>query len=137
VHLARGSGLDTVWVRGHSRRVQRNAHDGNITCDDGTISLRAAKADIAYVDDVDRLGLARQALDVRLATYRYQTDEADARRRLGFIIDDQPESSPAVQGDGAHVDLYGYASMLLATIQQQQKTIEQLDRRLRRLEPPA
>lgn len=104
-----------------------------ITCDNGGISRRDAKTDIAYVDPSTRTALARDALDVRLATYRYRADPT-GRRHLGFIIDDQPDDSPAVQEDRTHVDLYGYASMLLAAVQEQQRTIERLEARVGRLE---
>jgi hypothetical protein len=107
---------------------------GNITCDDGTISRRDAKTDIAYLGDAQRRILALRMLDVQLATYRYKTDPPEQRRRLGFIIDDLPEGSHAVESARTHVDLYGYASMLLATIQEQQKAIERLESRLQRLE---
>lgn len=105
-----------------------------VTCFNGTISRRAFKDDVVYVDDAEREALARQALDIPLARYRYKTEPPDARRRLGFIIDDQPDPSPAVQADRTHVDEYGYASMLLATVQQQAKELAELRRRVETLE---
>ena len=95
-------------------------------CFSGAISKRAFKAEISYVDDAERADLARQALQIPLATYRY--------RHLGFIIDDQPATSPAVQQDRTHVDEYGYTSMLLATVQEQQRQIDALQKRLDTLE---
>jgi len=49
---------------------------------------------------------------------------------LGFIIDDMPAGSPAVDGDGTHVDLYGYSTMLLATVKEQQKQIDALQKQV-------
>jgi hypothetical protein len=108
--------------------------DPGLLCVTPTDSLRSLKTDIAYVDDDQRAALARQALEIPLARYRYKTEPLGARRRLGFIIDDQPDPSPAVLADRRHVDLYGYTSMLLATVQQQSKEIAELRRRVERLE---
>lgn len=105
-----------------------------LACDDGAISLRAAKDGIRYVDAAEHATLARELLAVRLARYRYKHEPAAARRRLGFLIDDQPAECPAVDSDGAHVDLYGYASMLVATVQHQAKRIRRLERRIEAIE---
>jgi hypothetical protein len=107
---------------------------GPVVCFNGTISRRAFKDDVAYVTDEEREALARQALDIPLARYRYKNEPTDARRRLGFLIDDQPDPSPAVDGDRTHVDEYGYTSMLLATVQQQAREIDELRRRVETLE---
>ena len=106
----------------------------SMRCSDGTVSRRAFKDDIAYVSDEERPDLAHQALEIPLARYRYKTEPADARRRLGFLIDDQPDPSPAVASDRTHVDEYGYTSMLLATVQQQAKEIDALRLRVDALE---
>ncbi|HEX3344251.1 MAG TPA: hypothetical protein VHS09_06745 [Polyangiaceae bacterium] len=108
--------------------------DDPVGCNTGTVSRRAFKDDVTYVNDEEREALARQALEVRLARYRYKGESPDARRRLGFLIDDQPDPSPAVDTDRTHVDEYGYASMLLATVQEQSKELEALRRRLEALE---
>lgn len=100
--------------------------DGSLLCSNGTISKRAFKADIEYVSSEERADLARETLAIPLATYRYKTECQDDKRHLGFIIDDQPVTSPAVAGDQTHVDQYGYTSMLLATVQEQQKQIDAL-----------
>jgi hypothetical protein len=105
-----------------------------LVCETPTESRRSAKADIAYVDDREIEALAEAALEMRLARYRYKNEPEDARRRLGFLIDDQPDPSPAVLEDRAHVDMYGYASMLLATVQHQEKEIRSLEERLASLE---
>jgi hypothetical protein len=98
---------------------------GGITCL-GPVSRREYKTDIDYVSDDERACLAEQALTTHLAEYRYKSEPETAKRHLGFIIDDQPPGSPAVEHDQTHVDLYGYTSMLLATVQEQQKQIDAL-----------
>jgi hypothetical protein len=108
-----------------------------VVCDTGTVSRRAAKDDVVYVDGEQRAALAREALAIPLARYRYKNEPNDARRRLGFIIDDQPDPSPAVLADRTHVDEYGYTSMLLATVQQQSQEIAELRRRIDKLESTA
>ena len=107
-----------------------------VVCSNGTISQRAFKDDVVYLTDRERQELARQALQIPLARYRYRQEPASARRRLGFLIDDQPNPSPAVMEDRLHVDEYGYTSLLLVTLQQQAKEIAELRRRLERLEHP-
>jgi hypothetical protein len=109
---------------------------GTLMCNNGTVSRRSYKDDIHYIDDSERADLARQALAIPLARYRYKAEPAQAKPHLGFIIDDQPASCPAVHGDQTTVDEYGYASMLLATVQQQQAEIAELKRRLEQLERP-
>lgn len=103
-------------------------------CENGTISQRAAKVDVTYLTADEQRALAREALSISLARYRYRGEPPGARRRLGFLIDDQPNPSPAVQADRAHVDEYGYTSLLLVTIQEQQKEIAELRRRIELLE---
>lgn len=105
-------------------------------CTGGTISRREFKTDISYVDDAEQAALASQALETRLTEYRYKSEPEGAQRHLGFIIDDMPDPSPAVQGDRTHVDLYGYTSMLLATVQQQQKQIDDLKKQVDALKKP-
>ena len=89
------------------------------------VSLRAFKKDIHYLDGSERDALATQLLGTKLARYRYKDAVEGSPERLGFLIDDQP-GSPAVRPDGGHVDLYGYTSMAVATIQRQQAEIETL-----------
>jgi hypothetical protein len=103
-------------------------------CFSGAISRREFKDDVAYVGADERKALAREALDIPLATYRYKSEAAGQKKHLGFIIDDQPTASHAVQQDRTHVDEYGYASMLLATVQEQQKQIDALEKKLDALE---
>jgi hypothetical protein len=113
-----------------------SASPTDIECD-GPISVRAAKVDVRYMTDDERDALAAQTLSVPLATYRYRVEAPTHAPHLGFVIDDQPTDSFAVAADRTHVDLYGYASMLLATIQHQQMTIDELRERVARLEARA
>lgn len=99
-------------------------------CSGGPISRREFKTDIAYVSDDERASLAAQALATHLAEYRYKAEPEGHKRHLGFIIDDLPAASPAVQADRTHVDEYGYTSMLLATVQEQQKQIDELKKQV-------
>ena len=99
---------------------------GGIYCSGGPVSKGAFKTDVDYVDDEERASLADQVLSTHLAEYRYKTEPETAKRHLGFIIDDMPAGSPAVEADGTHVDLYGYTTMLLATVQEQQREIAEL-----------
>lgn len=105
-----------------------------LICVGGPVSRRAFKKDIGYVSHAQRDELADEALSIPLATYRYKVEADDHKKHLGFIIDDQPENSPAVQSDRTHVDEYGYTSMLLATVQKQQEEIDALNKRLAALE---
>jgi hypothetical protein len=107
--------------------------DGSLLCNNGAVSKRAFKTDIEYVSNEEREDLARETLSIPLATYRDKTERESDKRHLGFIIDDQPETSPAVAGDQTHVDQYGYTSMLLATVQEQQKQIDALKKDVERL----
>jgi hypothetical protein len=95
-----------------------------VTC---PISRRAYKRDIRYLNDADLDALRGEVLAVKLARYRYATDAASDPERLGFMIDDAPHT-PAVAPDAAHVDLYGYTSMVVAALQAQAKEIEALQR---------
>jgi len=89
------------------------------------ISSRRAKRSIEYVGEGELDRLAHAALTTRLATYEYVAGPHAGPRRLGFIIEDQP-TSLAVAADGAHVDLYGYTSLLYAAVQSQERRIAQL-----------
>jgi hypothetical protein len=93
------------------------------------VSSRRAKKEIRYLSPDDVRALAAETLRLRLATYEYRAAPLAGRRHLGFVIEDSPKA-PAVDRDGDMVDLYGYASMLLATTQAQQRQIEQLQKQV-------
>lgn len=92
------------------------------------ISSRAAKRDIRYLSPAESAEVARAALGTRLATYEYTDPALRGPRRLGFIYEDAATHPYARTPDISGVDLYGYTSMLLATVQQQQRQIEALQR---------
>jgi hypothetical protein len=94
------------------------------------ISSRRFKSDVHYVDDAELEMLRDEALHIRLATYNYKPQFGDPdARHLGFIIEDDPQS-PAVDHGRDRVDLYGYVSMVVATMQLQQREIADLRRQL-------
>ena len=120
-----------------------NSAGGNVVCRGGVwqrgsfsmcpISTRRAKRDIVYLTDAEVDALAAQLRGTRLATWEYTIPAMAGRRRLGFILEDQPGSF-AVDPEHSQVDLYGYASLLAATVQSQDRELRALTRRLEQLE---
>jgi hypothetical protein len=96
------------------------------------VSTRGAKKDILYLGPADRQHIADDLARFKLATYEYRDPALSGKRHLGFIIEDVP-GSPAVDRDGNMVDLYGYASMLVAAVQAQGEEISKLKAELVRL----
>lgn len=96
------------------------------------ISTRRAKHDIAYLSPAEVDALAHEATQMPLATYEYNDPALAGRRRLGFIIEDAPMSY-AVDPERSQVDLYGYTSVLLATLQSQARRIDALEAQVRTL----
>jgi hypothetical protein len=99
------------------------------------ISSAKFKSDIRYLEAPDLERLRDETLKFRLANYRYRpkfTTDPDAEH-LGFIIEDNPRS-PAVEVGRDRVDLYGYVSMVVATLQVQQREIQSLRQQLRTLQ---
>lgn len=120
-----------------------NSPDGAVVCRGGVwqrggfsmcpISTRRAKRDIAYLTPAEVDALAAQVRATRLATYEYTAPAMAGRRRLGFILEDQPESF-AADPERSQVDLYGFASLLAATAQSQDRELRALRRRVEVLE---
>ena len=95
------------------------------------VSSRKYKDGIEYVDGDGLRELHDETLKMRLATYRYKAQYDDpSKKHLGFIIEDTPPESPAVQWSRERVDIYGYLSMVVATMQVQEKEIAELRRAL-------
>jgi len=92
------------------------------------VSTRRAKREIRYLTASRRARIARQALGLRLATYKYRGRPA-GRTHLGFILEDAP-SSFASDMRSKQVDLYAFTSMVLALAKQQQQQIADLRRQL-------
>jgi hypothetical protein len=106
-----------------------NDCDGAVDGDDSdcwSVSRAKYKEHIHYIDAAERVRLAEKLLAVPLATYRYK---GDSRTNLGFIIEDI-EPSVAVFAERDSVDLYGYTSMTVATLQTQAAQIEALQAEL-------
>lgn len=103
------------------------------TCIDGgggcPVSERKHKKDITYLSQADRERLSDELLRFPLATYRYKSDGESDRAHLGFIIDDVAPS-PAVLPSGERVDMYGYQTMAVATLQVQARELAALRREL-------
>jgi hypothetical protein len=93
------------------------------------VSRARYKTGIDYVSDGQLQGLHDELMSMRLANWRYKSEPASARSRLGFIIDDNPESA-SVDSGGDRVNLYGYTSMAVAATQVQNKRIEALEKEL-------
>lgn len=93
------------------------------------ISRRDAKRDVRYLTPEDLEALARQLRALRLASYRYRDAGPSSPLRLGFVIDDGPPPA-CLDAAGERVDLYGYASLAVATLQAQARQIEALEREL-------
>ncbi len=91
------------------------------------VSQRKMKKDITYLSEQDKQRLSDELMSFPLATYRYKTESAADREHLGFIIDDVAPS-PAVLPSGERVDLYGYSTMTVATLQVQARQIAELRR---------
>jgi len=94
------------------------------------ISRQRTKADIHYLDEAELTRYREELLAMRLATWKYKHDPS--KQRLGFIIDDN-EQSAAVDQLRDMVDLYGYTSMAVATLQLQARELEALRRELAEL----
>ena len=91
------------------------------------VSQRKHKKDITYLSETDRQRLSNELLGFPLATYRYKSESETDREHLGFIIDDVAPS-PAVQPSGERVDMYGYQTMAVATLQIQARELAALRR---------
>lgn len=97
------------------------------------ISTKKYKEDISYVDSAALQRLHDETIQMRLATYRYTgpfIDPSDPNaKHLGFIVEDQPQSLSVDRGHD-RVDLYGYMSMAVATMQVQEKELARLQREI-------
>ena len=92
------------------------------------ISQRSRKTDIRYLDPVERARLAEQVTGLRLAHWRYLDAADGAGERVGFIIEDRPADAAGVR-DG-RVDLYGYTTMAMAALQEQERRLNEQQRQL-------
>jgi hypothetical protein len=104
----------------------------SFVCESGTwhskqnqcpVSTARLKKQIHYLSDAELRQLSEETQSLRLTTYRYV--EGDPAQHLGFIIEDAPQSAAVVPGRD-RVDLYGYTSMTVATLQVQQRELAEL-----------
>jgi hypothetical protein len=108
-------------------------HDPKLGLGGCPISSRNAKDHVEYVDSAQLQKLHDETMRIRLATYNYKERYSDpSPKHLGFIIEDDPRS-PAVNASRERVDLYGYLSMVVATMQVEEKEIANLRRELSRV----
>jgi hypothetical protein len=104
-----------------------------LVCDDHDPTLggcpkssRKFKNGIQYLDDAERQSLHDETLGIKLATYKYKGEYDDPNpTHLGFIIEDNPQSLSVERGFD-RVDLYGYVSMVVASMQVQETEIAAL-----------
>jgi hypothetical protein len=92
------------------------------------ISRATYKKDVHYLTSLERSTYAAELLDLKLTTYRY-IDDPEGKPHLGFIIEDV-EPSVLAESTRNRVDLYGYASMTVAAVQEQAKRIDDLNQEL-------
>jgi hypothetical protein len=124
--MGQGCGTPSANVNCGATEVCDN-HDPTNTKFGCPISSREFKNEIEYVGDNGLQQLHDETLAIRLATYRYKSQYADPNpKHLGFIIEDHPPQSPAVDWSHDRVDMYGYLSMVVATMQVQEKEIQDL-----------
>jgi hypothetical protein len=96
-------------------------------------SRREFKENISYVAGADKDRLVRDLLGVKLARYDYKPETGlPAGPQLGAIIDDAPNAA-FVSADQQRINLYGYISAVVATVQKQQERIDQLEAELKKL----
>ena len=94
-------------------------------CPGISLSRRAVKKNVQYLNDAEVKALHDALLEYRLASWQYTMPGSSPAKHLGFIIDDV-EPSPSVAENGNTVDLYGYASMAVAAVQTQAREIAEL-----------
>ena len=126
---------DPCGTAGDSCEIAGDDCNTNLVCADRDpkdspngcpISQAKEKHAIEYLTDGDRERIREDVMTMPLATWKYNKEGQGEKEHLGFIIDDQPFSSPAVRPSGERVDLYGYTSMAVAAIQAQNRDIDAL-----------
>jgi hypothetical protein len=121
--------------------------EGGRTCTDGTwqasdggpcpISTVKVKRDIRYLTAAELAAVSAEVQAIPLAHWQYTDPSLGRGEKLGFIIEDLPSATPAVDRDRLMVDLYGYTSMLVADAQAREKQMQALEARLEQLERAA
>lgn len=119
--------------KGASRTCTNGAWEASSSPGGCPVSLAATKKEVRYLDEETRRALASEALELRLATWRYRDASHGEGPRLGYILDDAPRA-PASDMTKGQVDLYAYTSMVLALAQEQEAEIARLQKRVAELE---
>jgi len=96
------------------------------------VSTRDAKKNITYLNDDEKLETLTKLGKMKIAQYRYKTDNDSDPLRLGLIAEEAPAEVLSASGKG--VDIYKLTTFTLAAVQAQQKSIEAIDARLSALE---
>lgn len=94
------------------------------------VSTRAAKKDIAYVDDAARASMFAKLRTVGVATYRYNEESENQPLRMGLIAEEAPAEVLADTGKG--VDVYKLSTFILAGVQEMAARMDALDGRVKR-----
>jgi hypothetical protein len=105
-----------------------------VGCAPMCVSRRDAKRDIQYLDEAQLRSAEEQVMKIPLARFNYKWDAPEERRRLGFIIEDVAPNPGIIDEARGEVDLYGYASLAVAAVQEQAKEIARLRRQVDDLE---
>lgn len=98
------------------------------------MSTAKVKRDIRYLSAEELAQVSAALQRIPLAHYEYTDPSIGRGEKLGFIIEDLPAETPAVDRQRMMVDLYGYTSMLVADAQAREKRMKALEARLAELE---
>jgi len=141
VPLCSAEKVGDVCTTGNSECDPKDTCNARLRCTDKDpkqqvggcpISRATVKQDIRYLSDAQRAQFHQEIQTLKLATYRYKEAGPHAAPRLGFLIDDVRRGSGsalatlAIDAERDQIDLYGYTSMLVATVQVQAEQIEAL-----------
>ena len=96
------------------------------------ISTGALKTNINYLDEHDKENLLEKLLDIKVATYRYTTEDERNPLRLGLIAEETPSDVLSVGGKG--VDIYKLATFNLASTQEIARRLASTEMRLATVE---
>lgn len=119
----KGAGCGTPTVGTCGATLLCDDHNPAVEC---PISSRKFKDGIRYADEAALSRLHDETLGLKLANYTYKPEVADPGvPHLGFIIEDSPDVQ-AVDGPRNRVDMYGYVSMVVASLQVQEREIAAL-----------
>jgi hypothetical protein len=96
------------------------------------ISTMESKTGIKYLTDEKKEDILTALNKMKIAQYRYKSEDQSNPLRLGLIAEEAPSEVLSVSGKG--VDIYKLTTFTLAAVQAQQKKIESFETRLTALE---